>query len=281
MPKRCVSIVQRQILLFFIALTFAIEIVECLACPQTNNTKSIRHIELEGIRIPLEKTLTPWSATNISDEFCSAYNVDTLTTTTRSISPVTYYLNGAGLRSFSLFHGWGGHINIYVASLYRTTLVPLRTMESLYNLIQKNINKTPATSIPESKNDSHLLFEFTFLRNVNQRRVTEAWKHQLHHSVSKEYTLYPEYQNDYNTFIHAFGPIKSGDAVTIGLSSNGHTYLFDPGYHYKHTIKGHEFQMAFVSMWVGTNPVTIDLKNDLLGNSNSSFQFAESSKCIS
>jgi Chalcone isomerase-like len=273
-PARvCVLWTQRQLLLV-LALSLLVESMECLDCPKPNRSNFIQYVEVEGIQIPLEKSFMPWSTTNNSDA-CST-NMNT-TAATRKGTSETYYLNGAGLRSFSLFHGWGGHIKIYVASLYRTTLAPLSTMESIYNLIQKNKNNTinteaAITTMPGSDNDTRILFEFTFLRNVNQRRVTEAWKHQLHHSVSKEYTLYPEYQHDYNTFIHAFGPIKSGGIVSIALSSNGHTYLFDPGYDYKHTIIGYQFQLAFVSMWVGTDPVTIDLKNNLLGNGNSSYR---------
>ena len=269
--------VQWQLLIFFIALSSNVKTIHCLNCSPTNRT-DIRYVELEGIQIPLKKNFIPWATTKNSDT-CSVGGNAT-TATTKNSSLVTYYLNGAGLRSFSMFHGWGGHIKIYVASLYRTTIAPLNTMESIYNLIQTNRNNTiaSATNVRSENDTQHVLFEFTFLRNVNQHRVTEAWKHQLHHSVSKEYRLYPEYQKDYNSFIHAFGPIQSGGTVSVSLTSDGHTYLYDPGYRYKHTITGHEFQLAFVSMWVGTNPVTVDLKNNLLGNGKQSHEFSESNK---
>ena len=247
----CGAFAQRQLFLCFISLSLAVLTMDCA---EANHSNNFRYIELEGVQIPLEKTLLPWATTKNSDS-CSAND-----------SHVTYYLNGAGLRSFSLFHGWGGHIKIYVASLYRTTVTPLSSMEAIYSLLHNNKNDTTIATIG---NDTQILFEFTFLHNVNQRRVAEAWKHQLHHSVSQEYTLYPDYQHDYNMFIHAFGPIKSGGTVSIALTSSGHTYLFDPGYHYKSTITGYQFQLAFASMWVGMDPVTIDLKNNLLGKGDS------------
>ena len=237
-------------------------------------------LELEGQQIPLERSLRPWTITVIhDDDDDDNNNNDTcMDTNTPNTSNVTYYLNGAGLRSFSLFHGWGGNMKIYIAALYRTTSVPLNTTESIYNVIHQNhrnnnnsiVDQQQTTAMPDGGFDSQLLFEFTFLRHVKQRHVTEAWKYQLHHSISKEYLLYPEYPHDYQTFIHAFGPIKTGGTMSVALSSDGHTHLFDSGYQYKGTIEGYQFQMAFASMWVGPDPVTIDLKNSLLGNYNSS-----------
>ncbi len=231
-------------------------------------------LELEGQQIPLEKSLWPWTITAIHNNKNNT-NDTCMDTNTPNTSNVTYYLNGAGLRSFSLFHGWGGNIKIYIAALYRTTLVPLNTTESIYTMIQKNrsnsiIDQQRNTAMSDSGIDSHLLFEFTFLRHVKQRHVTEAWKYQLHHSISKEYSLYPEYPHDYKTFIQAFGPINTGGTVSVALSPDGHTHLFDSGYHCKGTIVGDRFQLAFASMWVGPDPVTVDLKNSLLGNYNSS-----------
>ena len=211
----------------------------------------------------------PWAAMNNSD----ANNLSTVTTTCTTncgVNNVTYYLNGAGLRSFSFLHGWGGDIKIYVAKLYRTILEHLTTSESVYNIVLRN-NNTPKEQMVSRTTVSHLLFEFTFLRNVNERRVADAWKYQLHHSISKEFTLYPEYHSDRKMFVHAFGPIQSGGTVSIALLSNGDTYLFDPGYSYKKTITGHQFQLAFVSMWIGMQPVTSELKRNLLGSYNSTF----------
>jgi Chalcone isomerase-like len=199
---------------------------------------------LEGVNIPFEKSMssTPWT------------DIDSNTTAnheTQKIGSIRYYLNGAGVRSLSLlFNGWGD-IKIYVASFYTTSGTPLTTEESIYGAIRNR--------------EHHLLFEFTFLRNVNQKRVADAWKLQLQHSVATEYSTYPEYERHLDTFIQSFGPIDNGGSITIQLLSNGNTLIFDQGYVYKGIINGHSFQYAFLSMWFGKKPVAIDLKSKLLG----------------
>jgi hypothetical protein len=255
--------------IYLVFVTFFLVIVETVVCVEVPQPG---YIELEGIRIPLEKSLM-WATTNNSDTCSISMNGTTTSSKNGSANNVTYYLNGAGLRSFSLLHGWGGNIKIYVATLYRTILEPLNTTESVNNIMMRNSNSSINQTATNTATmiDSHLLFEFTFLRNVNGRRVAEAWKYQLHHSISKEHTLYPGYQQDYNMFVHAFGAIQSGGTVSIALLSNGHTCLFDPGYNYKRTIAGYKFQLAFASMWIGSHPVTSELKSNLLGSYNSSF----------
>ena len=171
-PIRLCVLSTRWQLLLFIALSIVVETVDSLVCPQQqpNNSNDIRYVEIEGVQIPSEKSFLPWVTVNNSDAFSASINE-----TARYCSPVIYFLNGAGLRSFSLFHGWGGHINIYVASLYRTTIEPLSTAESIYSLIQKNENNTinqmsATTTVP----DTHILFEFTFLRNGNHRKKSDG-----------------------------------------------------------------------------------------------------------
>jgi hypothetical protein len=202
---------------------------------------------LEGIRIPLKKLL-PLSALIDSQNTTTVH--ENLDQGTKSNETIRYLFNGAGVRSISLlFRGWGD-IKIYVASFFSTSATPLNTTESVYEAIQS---------------DHHLLFEFTFLRDVNQKRVTDAWKQQLHHSIVDDYTSYPGYERDRSTFVQCFGPIQRGGTIAIHLLSNGHTVMFDPGYIHKGAIMGYHFQKAFLSMWFGAKPVALGLKNDLLG----------------
>ena len=202
------------------------------------------HNFLEGIKIPLEKSVS-------SSSWMHFYNDTTTNYEAEKHELIRYHLNGAGVRSFSLlFNGWGD-IKIYVASFYSTSATPLTSEESVYDAIRSR--------------DHHLLFEFTFLRKVNQKRVADAWRLQLQHSVAAEYSSYPQYADHFNTFIQCFGPIDSGGTITIQLLSNGDTLIFDQGYVYKGTIMGYMFQYAFLSLWFGTTPVAFDLKNKLLG----------------
>jgi Chalcone isomerase-like len=201
---------------------------------------------LEGIHIPFEKFVSASHSMDI------IYNSTTTNNETEKNDRIRYYLNGAGVRSLSLlFNGWGD-IKIYVASFYSTSATPLKTEASVYGAIRSR--------------EHHMLFEFTFLRNVNQKRVADAWKLQLQHSVATEYSSYPDYERHRDTFIQSFGPIDNGGTITIQLLSNGDTLIFDQGYAYKGTIFGYTFQYAFLSMWFGTTPVSFDLKSKLLGH---------------
>jgi Chalcone isomerase-like len=176
---------------------------------------------LEGIHLPFEKTLSSSSAV-----------VNT---------PHQLRFNGAGVRSIHMF-GW--EFKVYVAGFYTST--PLDSAESVFEALDDG---------------NHMLFDFTFLRSVNQGRVTDAWKQQLEHSV--EYT-YPAYQNDRDFFIERFGPIEHGGTETIQLLADGRTIIIDQGVQ-KGVIEGRDFQKAFLSMWFGAKAVAPELKAGLLG----------------
>jgi hypothetical protein len=146
-------------------------------------------------------------------------------------------LNGAGLRTVFVLK-----IKIYVAAFYAPR--PLKTAEEV------------------SASEGPLRFDFTFLRAVGQAKVTEAWTAQLKDSVS--YT-YPGYEQDRDTFIKAYGPIKKFGVESVEIE-NDETRMYDDGV-LKGTVKGKEFQKAFLSMWFGAKPVSPDLKAQLMGQS--------------
>jgi hypothetical protein len=146
-------------------------------------------------------------------------------------------LNGAGLRTFSLFFV---PIKIYVAAFY--TPAPHRSEAAVY-----------ASPGP-------LQFDFTFLRDVDQSDVTKAWESQFAQSVSYSY---PGYEKDRDAFVALFGPLKNGGVERVQLIGTD-TVVTDSGVR-KGVVSGRNFQRAFLSLWFGSNPVAEDLKNNLLG----------------
>jgi Chalcone isomerase-like len=185
-----------------------------------------RHV-LEGVALPPEKTLTSPDSNEASH------------------SPHRLHFNGAGVRSIRMF-GWD--FKVYVAGFY--TSLPLETPESVFKALESNNSLTP------------MQLDFTFLRSVNQGRVTDAWKQQTEHSV--EFT-YPGYDEDRAFFIDCFGPIENGGTETVQLLPNGKTVVIDQGVQ-KCVIDGLDFQRAFLSMWFGSKAVSMDLKAGLLGS---------------
>jgi hypothetical protein len=185
-----------------------------------------RHV-LEGVALPPEKMLT-------SPDSTDAYH-----------PPHRLQFNGAGVRSIRMF-GWD--FKVYVAGFY--TSVPLETPESVFKALESNNALTP------------MQLDFTFLRSVNQGRVTDAWTQQTEHSVEFKY---PRYDKDRAIFIDCFGPIDNGGTETVQLLPNGKTVIIDQGVQ-KCVIDGLDFQRAFLSMWFGTKAVSTDLKAGLLGS---------------
>jgi Chalcone isomerase-like len=200
---------------------------------------------LEGVHLPLEKTLT--SAVTLRDESGENGNAETVESSSLNTSPHRLLFNGAGVRSIRML-GWD--FKVYVAGFY--TSVPLETVESVYQALDRNNMHTP------------MQLDFTFLRAVNQGRVTDAWRQQTEHSV--EHT-YPGYEKDRASFIDCFGPIEHGGTESVQLLSNGKTVVIDQNVR-KCVIDGKDFQKAFLSMWFGSKAVSPDLKEGLLGNVN-------------
>lgn len=153
----------------------------------------------------------------------------------------TLYRNGHGLRSFTFY---GLSMKMYVASFYSE--IPFRSAEDVLS----------CSGCP-------MLFHFTFLRSVRQGQVKLAWQKQLDWSVS--YT-YDGYDKDKAAFVNMFGAMEDHGTVTVKFVGD-ETLVYDQGT-LKGTIKGENFQRAFLTMWFGEQAVADDLKVALLGNSS-------------
>ena len=149
----------------------------------------------------------------------------------------TLTLQGAGVRSVSFL---GLPVKVYVGAFYSPQAVT-----SLDN----------AVAAPKP-----MQFDFTFLRSVGQNDVTKAWNSQF--AASNTYT-YPGFEQDLAKFVAAFGPLNNGDVESVRLL-DGETQVFDKG-QLRATIPGQNFQKAFLSLWLGTKPVTPELKKAFMG----------------
>lgn len=147
-------------------------------------------------------------------------------------------LNGAGVRTVRLAFV---PIKAYVASFYAPA--PLKTEKEVM------ASKGP------------LFFNFTFLHGVGQAQVIEAWNAQFKESVS--YT-YDNLSADQQKFVAMFGPLKKGGAEAVEITGD-ETRVYDNGV-LKGSIKGPNFQKAFLSLWFGSRPVMPSLKSSLLGD---------------
>ena len=196
-------------------------------------------VDVEGIFWPVEKDLE-------HDPIVVEHQQPHQATTHKKNNPTKLRLNGAGVRSISIF-GWD--FKVYVAGFYHAAAVsPLASTDQVYEAVQEHA----------------MQFDFTFLRTFAQGQVTEAWQRQLEHSVDHRYD---DYEKDRDAFIASFGPIVNGGTVSVALHPCGRTVLVDQGAR-KNTIQSRNFQRAFLSMWFGPKAVQSDLKQGLLGAGN-------------
>jgi long-chain acyl-CoA synthetase len=147
----------------------------------------------------------------------------------------TLKLNGAGVRSATVLH-----VKIYVAAFYAPT--QLNTEDEVL-----------ASPGP-------LYLQLTYVRSFDKARVQKAWVWQFEQSGT--YT-YDGFERDKKILVDSFGEIKKGGVESIALVGD-ETRIYDDGV-LKSTIKGRDFQKAFLSMWFGKKPVMTELKANLLG----------------
>jgi hypothetical protein len=146
-------------------------------------------------------------------------------------------LNGAGVRTVTLAFI---PIKAYVAAFYAPSKVGS----------EGAVEKSPGP----------LKFTFTFLQGVNQGQVTQAWNAQFKASASHDY---PGLAKDQEQFVKFFGPLSKMGVESVELVGDD-TLVYDDGT-LKGTVKGKDFQKAFLSMWFGSRPVMTSLKSSLLG----------------
>jgi hypothetical protein len=152
----------------------------------------------------------------------------------RAVGDRTLVLNGAGLRTATLLN-----IKVYVAALYLPE----------------------ASSDPRTVMDARPVWmDFTFVREVDEKRGDEAWRFQFKESVPDPY---PGLERDVRTLTDLFGPIRKFGVQSFHLDGD-ETKVYENG-EYKGRVQGAEFQKAFMSIWMGPKPPTEALKNALLG----------------
>jgi hypothetical protein len=154
---------------------------------------------------------------------------------TQKVSGHELKLNGAGLRTATMLH-----VRLYVAAFYAPSA--LTTPEAV-------------TASP-----GPLRFDFTFLRPFVETKVEDAWRWQFQQSGT---VTYPNVDKEIETFATAFGAIKKNGVETVEIEGD-ETRIYDDGV-LRGTIKGRDFQKAFLALWFGSKPVMPTLKTALLG----------------
>lgn len=145
-------------------------------------------------------------------------------------------LNGAGVRSINLAFI---PVKVYVAAFYSPTRL---------------------SSASEVMNATGPLeMDFTFLRAANQGQVDDGWNQQFAFSVTDPYE---GFESDRKAFVALFEPIGKLETQRVVLL--GHETRVYQGGDLRGSVKGREFQRAFLSLFFGPKPAAEALKNELL-----------------
>ncbi len=145
-------------------------------------------------------------------------------------------LQAAGLRAAPVFN-----IRVYVLAMYSGAPLPK-------GLKDPNIDKRP------------MCFEVHYMRDVEKKKVDEAWEYQF--EESSEYP-YPALKEHITLLKKFFGKIKANKGVHLFELTDTSTKVYENG-ELKGEIPGKEFGKNFLSVFFGKNPPTEDLKEALM-----------------
>jgi hypothetical protein len=153
---------------------------------------------------------------------------------TEQVNGKTLYLNGFGLRTFSILG-----VHIYVAALYLERL------------------STDAGEIigsPETK-----LLTVKFVRSITVGEARKAWAEGLENNCTAPCRLDPE---DVERFLASMPAMHVGDDYFLVFTPNGATVT--SGGQLIATISKRQFARAMLAMFLGPKPASPMLKQDLL-----------------
>jgi len=145
-------------------------------------------------------------------------------------------LNGAGIR-YKIF------FKIYVGSLYLTE------------------KQTSAKAILEGSKANRVAMHFLY-DEVEKEKLVEAWLEGFEDNVTSE--EFSALKDRLNTFNQMFSDLHKGDVVLLDYIPQKGTRVMIKG-DVKGVIEGADFNRALLSVWLGKEPVTEELKDAMLG----------------
>lgn len=146
-------------------------------------------------------------------------------------------LNGVGLRTATIFN-----ISVYVAGLYvaRPTADPRAILDSR----------------------SPVQITLQFVRGLSARQIRDAWTEGFAKQGSPEQRA--AWQARLTRLNGWMGDVKSGERMTFTrVPGEGLTCEVDGAV--KGTLPGDDFARAFLAIWLGEHPPTLEVKSGLLG----------------
>lgn len=145
-------------------------------------------------------------------------------------------LNGAGIRTKFIF-------DIYIGSLY---------LENKQNTVD-NIYKAPGTK----RISMHFLYD-----EVSKEKLVNGWNDGFENNNSSEQLK--KLKNKINQFNNLFETVKKGDIINLDFVPNTGTRVVMNG-KTKGLVKGNNFFVTLLKIWIGEEPADSELKQAMLG----------------
>lgn len=145
-------------------------------------------------------------------------------------------LNGAGIRTKFIF-------DIYIGSLY----------------LEKK--QTSATAIYEASGDKRISMHFLY-DEVKKEKLINGWNDGFENNNSSEELK--KLKSRINQFNNLFVTVKKGDVINLNFIPSTGTYVVING-DTKGLIKGDDFFVAVLKIWLGEEPADNDLKQAMIG----------------
>lgn len=164
--------------------------------------------------------------------------IDVAETISSADSKTTLLLNGAGLREKF-------YIDVYIGALY----LPAKTADALAILSDEG----PASVL------MHILYS-----EISKKKLTDGWIDGLDANLSKDERQ--AIQPRLDAFNKLFAAAHKGDVLSIEYSPDRGTEVRING-EWRGAIEGNDFFRALLKIWLGPNPVSKSLKQDMLGSS--------------
>jgi len=152
-------------------------------------------------------------------------------------SNATLLLNGAGLREKL-------YIDVYIGALY------LQTKSADASAILSDDG--PASV------QMHILYS-----EISKQKLTDGWIDGLEDNLSKDELQ--AIQPRLDAFNKLFAAAKKGDVLSIEYTPERGTEVRING-EWRGAIDGNDFFRALLKIWLGPNPVSKSLKQDMLGS---------------
>lgn len=173
-------------------------------------------------------------------------DIEIADTVSHSSQSTKLILNGAGIRTKFIF-------DIYIGALYleKKQLSPNNIYKKYHDA--KDVYKAPG----EKRISMHFLYD-----EISKEKMVNGWNDSFKNNLTNKELL--KFKNQINQFNSLFVAVKKGDVINLNFipTTGTHVVINDKSIG---LVKGDNFYVAILKIWLGDKPADSDLKKAMLG----------------